>query len=72
MEKVIEVFGNIAGGLGISICIVSGTSRIFGAYTVVGESDVWFNFEIEALFIFGIGLMVAACLAKLQLLSSRG
>ena len=72
MEKVIEVLGNIAGVLGILTCIVSGTFRIFGKYTVLDESAVAFNVEFEGLFIFGIGLMVAACLAKLQLLSSRG
>jgi len=66
MEKVIEVLGNIAGVLGILTCIVSGTFKIFGEYKVLNQITV------EALFILGIGLMVAACLAKLQLLSSRG
>ena len=66
MEKVIEVLGNIAGVVGILTCIVSGTFRIFGAYRVLNQISV------EALFILGVGLMVAACLVKLQLLSSRG
>ena len=66
MEKAIEVFGNIAGVLGILTCIVSGTFKIFGEYSVLNQITV------EALFILGVGLMVAACLAKLQLLSSKG
>jgi type IV secretory pathway VirB2 component (pilin) len=66
MEKVIEVLGKIAGVLGILTCIVSGTFRLFGEYNVLNQISV------EALFMLGVGLMVAACLAKLQLLSSRG
>ena len=66
MEKAIEVFGNIAGVLGILICIVSGMIGFFGEPGTIGLV------KVETWFVVGVGLMVAACLAKLQLLSSRG
>ncbi len=66
MEKVIEVFGNIAGVLGILTCIVSGMIGFFGESGMIGQV------KVETWFVVGVGLMVAACLAKLQLLSSRG
>ena len=66
MEKVIEVLGNIAGVLGVLTCLFAGTFRLLGYYWVLNQITV------EALFILGVGLMVVGCLAKLQLLSSRG
>jgi type IV secretory pathway VirB2 component (pilin) len=65
MEKAIEVVGNISGVLGILACLVSGLFRLFGHYTFFDQ------ILIESMFIFGIGLMVFACMAKLHLLSSR-
>jgi len=65
MEKAIEVAGNIAGVLGILTCLVSGMYRFVGEYTV---SNV---ISVESMFTLGIGLMVGACLAKLQLLWLR-
>ncbi len=65
MEKAIEVAGNIAGVLGILTCFVSGIYRFVGEHTV---SNV---ILVESVFTLGIGLMVAACLVKLQLLWLR-
>ncbi len=59
MEKLIEVIGNIAGILGIAVCLITGIMRLSGHAIV-------FGFEAITLFIGGIALMVMACLAKLQ------
>jgi hypothetical protein len=59
MQKVIHVAGDIAGILGVAICLVTGVLRLSG-------QPVVFGFEAITLFIGGIALMVMACLAKLQ------
>ena len=59
MEKIIKVIGNMAGILGITLCLVTGIMRLSGHAIV-------FGFEAITLFIGGIALMVMACLAKLQ------
>ena len=65
MEKTIELVGNISGVLGGVACLVSGLFRLLGHHT-------FFNIILlDSMFIFGIGLMVFACMAKLHLLSSR-
>lgn len=65
MEKAIEVVGNISGVLGVLACFVSGLFRLSGQYTFFDQ------ILLDSMFIFGIGLMVFACMAKLHLLSSR-
>ena len=65
MNKVIEIVGNISGVSGILACVVSGAYRLVGQHTVSNQ------ILSESLFILGIGLMVLACLAKLQLLCSE-
>jgi type IV secretory pathway VirB2 component (pilin) len=62
MEKMFGTLGNVIGGIGIAICALAGTSRLFGAYHLLG-------FEMQTLFIGGIALMVMACLLKLHQLS---
>jgi len=59
MHKMIQVIGNIAGILGIAVCLITGIMRMSGHAIV-------FGFEAITLFIGGIALMVMACLAKLQ------
>ena len=59
MEKMIQFIGNIAGILGIAICLVTGIMRLSGHAIV-------FGFEAITLFTGGIALMVMACLIKLQ------
>ena len=65
MDKVIEAVGNIAAVFGILACLVSGVFNLMGHHRVFDASLV------ESVFLFGVGLMVMACLAKLHLLSSR-
>ena len=65
MEKAIEVVGNIAAVLGILACLVS------GVFNLMGHHRVFDGTLVESVFLFGVGLMVTACLAKLHLLSSR-
>ncbi|HLC41167.1 MAG TPA: hypothetical protein VJO34_06005 [Methylomirabilota bacterium] len=61
-----RVFLNWAGHLtavvGLVLCLVAGVTRLLGNYHALG-------YESMTLFIAGIGLMVAACLAKLEKLS---
>lgn len=64
MQKLIEVAGNIAGVIGLLVCLVSGGTRVMGQFYLLG-------YEAMTLFVGGIGLMVAACLAKLHLLATR-
>ncbi len=60
MRKLIAVAGNIAGVLGLLVCLVSGGARVLGQFYLLG-------YEAMTLFVGGIGLMVAACLAELHL-----
>jgi len=62
--KLIEVAGNIVGVIGLLVCLVSGGTRVMGQFYLLG-------YEAMTLFVGGIGLMVAACLAKLHLLATR-
>jgi hypothetical protein len=64
MNKLIEGMGNGIGLLGIATCTVAGLSRLTGEWYTLG-------FQSMVLFNVGIGLMVAACLAKLHVLGSR-
>lgn len=64
MGKLIEVAGNIVGVIGLLVCLVSGGTRVMGQFYLLG-------YEAMTLFVGGIGLMVAACLAKLHLLATR-
>ena len=63
MNKMIAYFGNGVGLAGVVLTIAAGIGRATGHYYFAG-------FEILTLFSGGVGLMVMACLAKLQLLAS--
>lgn len=62
MEKTIDTIGTVLGVIGILICLLAGVSRIAGNFYLLG-------FESVTLFIGGISIMVAACLAKLHSVS---
>lgn len=62
MFRAIEFVANIAGVAGILLCLASGAVRVTGEYYVAG-------FEAMTLFVSGVGLMVFACLLKLELLA---
>ena len=65
MEKLTALLGNIAAIGGVLACLVAGGARVLGNYQV-------FEYSTIALFQAGVGLMVLACLCKLQVLSARG
>lgn len=62
MDKLLGLIGHVAALLGILICLIAGITRLSGSYHLLGYDDM-------TLFIGGIGMMVAACLAKLYQLS---
>jgi len=63
MNKMIAYFGNAVGLAGLVLTVAAGVGRATGHYYFAG-------FEMLTLFSGGVGLMVMACLAKLQLLTS--
>lgn len=62
--KLLEISGNLAAILGILVCSVAGGSRLLGNWQTLG-------FSTMSLFMVGIGIMLVACLAKLQVLLNR-
>jgi hypothetical protein len=64
VNKLIRIAGEVAAVVGILLCVLSSTARIFGIYEIAGLGSI-------ALFTLGIGVMVFACLAKLHLLTLR-
>jgi hypothetical protein len=66
MSKYLFLTGSISGSLGALIGLFSGLARVLGFYYIAG-------FQSTTLFNIGVGLMVFACLVKLdKLLSSNG
>ena len=61
MNQLMTIAGHAAGLLGALICLVSGLTRATGSFYFA-------NFEATTLFMVGIGLMVFACMVKLELL----
>jgi hypothetical protein len=61
MMKLIQSVGDAAGAVGILVCLFAGVARLGGTWSVGGV-------QIATLFQLGIGLMVFACLAKVQAL----
>ena len=64
MNQLLTVAGTASGILGALICLVSGLSRITGGFYVA-------DFAATTLFMVGVGLMIFACLVKLEALSRR-
>lgn len=63
MYRVLDFLGNLSGLLGLVICLVAGLARLTGRSLLL-------DFEAMTVFVGGIALMVAGCLAKLQTLTS--
>tara|TARA_R110002072_G_scaffold84388_24_gene191485 strand:- start:15865 stop:16068 length:204 start_codon:yes stop_codon:yes gene_type:complete len=61
MYKNLVLAGSIAGILGVLTCFTAGLARFAGYYYVAG-------FQSTTLFNVGVGLMVFACLVKLETL----
>ena len=64
MYKNLVLAGSISGILGALICLVAGLARIAGFYYLAG-------YQSTTLFIAGLGLMVFACLVKLETLQAQ-
>jgi hypothetical protein len=64
MERMITLAGNITALAGILLCAGAGGARLLGYYLTSG-------FATMTLFQIGTGLMVLACLCKLESLLIR-
>lgn len=64
MERAITLIGNISALAGILLCVGAGVARLLGHYLTSG-------FATMTLFQIGTGLMVLACLCKLESLLAR-
>lgn len=61
MQQLIIYTGHLAGGAGILLCVAAGLTRLSGGYYLAG-------YAATTIFSVGTGLMVMACLFKLQTL----
>jgi len=64
VERLISNTGNLIAVIGLMMCLGAGVVRLSGDYHLFGYSAV-------TIFMAGTGLMVMACLAKLELLLLR-
>ena len=64
MNKLIAIAGHVAAVAGTMVCVVAGAARFAGVYEIAGIGSI-------ALFTVGVGGMVFACLAKLQVLTAQ-
>jgi hypothetical protein len=61
MLQILNYSGSIAGTIGALVCAASGLNRFMGSYYLGG-------YESTTLFSVGMGLMVFACLLKVEVL----
>jgi len=61
MARLFRIAGHVLALAGVLLCLLAGGTRLAGLYTLLG-------FESMTLYVAGIGLMVAACLARLYAL----
>ena len=64
MNKNLVFLGSIAGIMGVVLCSLAGLARIAGYYYVLG-------YQSTTLFNVGVGVMVFACLLKLEEMAAR-
>ena len=64
MERMLMLVGNLSALAGILLCAGAGGARVMGLYLFSGYSTM-------TIFQVGTGLLVLACLAKLELLLMR-
>lgn len=62
MDRLLSLAGSLAAIAGILLCLIAGAGRLGGNYHLAG-------FEATTLFAVGTGLMVFACLARLEQLA---
>ncbi|MEH6650148.1 MAG: hypothetical protein V7707_09015 [Motiliproteus sp.] len=65
MKQLIRLGANVAAILGVSCCVAAAFARLRGAFYLPG------GIEAISLFELGTGMMVFACLGKLELLLQR-
>ena len=64
MQQLLKLTGSVAGVLGALLCGIAGLARLSGMYYLAG-------YEATAIFMAGTGVMVFACLVKLELMSAQ-
>lgn len=64
MLQALSLTGSISGAIGILLCAMSGITRVSGSFYLLG-------YEATTIFMVGTGMMVLACLLKLELLDRR-
>jgi hypothetical protein len=64
MEKMVGIVGNVSAIVGILLAFGAGLARVLGLYLVSGYTTM-------TLFQVGTGLMVLACLCKLETMQNR-
>ena len=64
MDKIFDSIGNLLALAGILICAFTVLTRLMGSYFIAG-------FELKVWFLVGIGVLVTALLAKVQVLLLR-
>ena len=64
MNQFMTYLGQVAGLAGAFVCLIAGLARLTGFHHLAA-------FEATTLFMVGIGLMVFACLLKLDQLLGR-
>jgi hypothetical protein len=64
MRQLLTLSGHITAVLGVLLCALSGLSRVSGVYYLAG-------YESTTVFTVGTGLMVFACLVKLETLLAQ-
>lgn len=63
MYKYLTLAGFISGIVGMVICLISGLARIAGTYYLA-------DYQSTTVFNMGVGLMVFACLVKLETMAT--
>ena len=64
MNQILTWAGHVGGALGSLLCLVAGLARISGSFYVA-------DYAATTLFLVGVGLMVFACMVKLEVLLRR-
>lgn len=66
MKSLIHLSANVAAVLGVLSCVAAALTRLSGVFYLPGGIEAITVFEL------GTGMMVFACLGKLELLLQRG
>jgi hypothetical protein len=64
MQQILNLAGSTTAVVGILLCAISGLARVSGLYYLAG-------YQSTTIFMVGTGVMVFACLVKLEALSTR-